>query len=217
MAGERAFRERSDEAPERMRIFLALMPDGGTGDRFARMSRLDPGLRQGQWMRSEDLHMTLLFGGWQPKARWSAWKDGVDTAAENLAPVAMDHAERSCRVSWNAERKLLALEFLPDVPFWREADRVGRILSERLLGQSPMRGLWPHLTLARKISLAQGAVLGIEAAAAGILRLSPLKWTSVCLLESDPSNTSRTPRYRILYERTLGIEPQTGEGGIPSA
>lgn len=200
-----------------MRIFLALMPEAGTGERLARMSRLEPGIRQGRWMKPEDLHMTLLFGGEQPLACCPDWKDGVDIAAGVLAPLAKDHAERSGRVSWDAKRKLLALEFLPDVPFWREADRMGRMLSERLLGQSPVRRLWPHLTLARKISLTRSAVTGIEAAAAGILREFPIKWTNVRLLESDPSNPSRNPQYRILYDRTLDFESQTGEEGPPSA
>ncbi len=187
----------------RIRIFLALIPDEGSRDRLFRKTRSTVPSQSDRWTHPDDLHMTLLFGGAEPKICHPAWKKAVETAADSLSTETVSHVERTGRITWDSKRKFLALEFPPEAPFWREADRVYHLLSERLMGTAPVRTLWPHLTLARHVLIKRESVFEIGTIANQILVETPLRWTRVRLLESPLGNLNQSPRYRTLFERLL--------------
>lgn len=191
------------KATGRSRIFLALIPEDGPWKRLVRIREPKNPSESNRWTHPEDLHMTLLFGGEQPQSRLPAWKEAVELAAETLGPSAASHFERTGRIAWDPKRKLLALEFPSESPFWKETDRVGRMLSERLLDQTLFRPVWPHLTLARHAPLERESVLAIGTIAHSILDEAPIRWTRVRLLESTIGNPGQGPRYRILFERPM--------------
>ena len=133
--------------PYLRRVFIGLYP---ATSGLARIHQIVRDLPRSLMLDTpEDLHVTLLFGGDQTLDREPLWKKATGRAAQTL--------ENFCHLPMESillekRHSILAIRFFGAVPFWEQVASLANTLSRDLLGLSPTKPFWPHMTLSRKAS-----------------------------------------------------------------
>ena len=175
-----------------LRTFFALWPEAGLRDALAREAKQVADACRGRAMRSDTLHLTLVFLGATPPGKLDALREMMDATDVPAFTLALDRTGwwRHNGVAWagtgTTPDALLALHG----QLTRGADRLGFSLD--------VRPYAPHLTLARNAQ---------RSPPAGIAPLPRWDVREFVLVASELR--AEGPSYRVLHRRALrSAEPR---------